>query len=128
MTDGLREDDLEVFVERTYRLILRLPDVSVEELENAVEEVADAELYEVDVSDLSVEATHKEFETADIQGGVSRDVDGDAVLTLQGFMYLDSAAEFLDGLHDLLRHEALETAAVELSEADLDESPLERVL
>lgn len=126
-------DELELFAEKTYRLIVRLPDVELDALENAVEEtVEDVEFSEVDVTEFSQEASHKEFEGGfrdnPIEGGVSRDVNDVTVLTLRGLVYVDTAADFLDELHDLLRDEALESAAERLRSYDADENPLERVL
>lgn len=63
-----------------------------------------------------------------MEGGVSRDVNDSTVLTLRGVVYVDSAADFIDELHDLLRVNALERVANRLREYDADENPLERVL
>lgn len=127
------DDELELFAEKTYRLILRLPGVERDALENAVTEtVDDAEFRDVDVTDFSAKASHREFEGTfngnPVEGGVSRDVNDTTVLTLRGVVYVDGAADFLDELHDLLRDDVLESAVNRLREYDADENPLERVL
>lgn len=129
----MTEDELELFAEKTYRLILRLPGVERDALENAVTETVDDVVFEeVDVTEFSRGASHREFEgTFDgnpVEGGVSRDVNGTTVLTLRGIVYVDNAAEYLTELHDLLREEALERVAGRLQDYDADENPLERVL
>ncbi|MDZ7688146.1 MAG: hypothetical protein U5J64_05365 [Halobacteriales archaeon] len=126
------DEDLELFAERTYRLIVRLGELSVEAVENAVSEAFDAEFEDVDVSEFAVGATHAEFEGThegnDVRGTVSEDVNGVTVLTLQDIVYVDNAADRLDTLNDLLRDETLADAARRLREHDADENPLEKVL
>ncbi len=127
MTPGDRET-LELFEEKTYRIILRLPEVDVEALETAVEDVWDVEVEEVDVSEFSAGAVHKEFDTADVTGSVSVDVDGDAVLTLRDLVYVESAADHLEELDHLLKLETLSESADRLRDVDADENPLEKIL
>lgn len=128
--DGTEE--LELFAEKTYRLIVRLEDLSVDAVENAVSETFDADFEEVDVSEFAAGATHAEFEGThegnEVTGTVSEDVNGTTVLTLQDIVYVDGAAEYLEALDDLLRDEALGRAAHRLREHDADENPLEKVL
>jgi hypothetical protein len=126
------DEELELFAERTYRLILRLEELSVDAVENAVIEAFDAEFEEVDVSEFAVGATHSEFEGThegtEVTGTVSEDVNGTTVLTLQDVVYVDGAADHLDALDDLLRDDTLGGAARRLREHDADENPLEKVL
>ena len=126
------EEELELFAEKTYRLIVRLEDLSVDAVENAVREAFDADFEEVDVSEFAAGATHAEFEGThegnDVCGTVSEDVNGTTVLTLQDIVYVDGAADYLDALNDLLRDDTLESAARRLREHDADENPLEKVL
>ncbi len=132
MTPDADEEELELFAERTYRLIVRLEDLSVDAVENAVREAFDAEFEEVDVSEFAAGATHSEFEGThegnDVTGTVSEDVNGTTVLTLLDIVYVDGAADLLDALNDLLRDETLGRAARRLREHDADENPLEKVL
>lgn len=121
-------ETLELFSEKTYRLILRLPGVDLESLETAVEDSFDVELEEVDVSDLSLDAGRREFESASVTGAVSVDVEGDPVLTLRDVVYVDDAAERLEELDDLLDADALQESAEKLREFDADENPLEKIL
>lgn len=126
------DEELELFAEKTFRLIVRLEELSVDAVENAVREAFDAEFEDVDVSEFAAGATHAEFEGThegnDVTGTVSEDVNGTTVLTLQDVVYVDGAADYLDALNDLLRDEALERAASRLREHDADENPLEKVL
>lgn len=125
-------DELELFAERTYRLIVRLDDVTVDAVENAVEDVFDAEFEDVSVAEFAAGATHAEFEGThegnEVTGTVSEDVNGETVLTLQDIVYVDAAADYLDALDDLLRDEALTAAAERLRGHDANENPLEKVL
>lgn len=125
-------EELELFAEKTFRLIVRLEDLSVDAVENAVGEAFDAEFEDVDVSEFAAGATHSEFEGTydgnELTGTVSEDVNGTTVLTLQNLVYVDAAADYLDALNDLLRDETLERAARRLREHDADENPLEKVL
>ncbi len=125
-------DELELFAERTYRLIVRLDDVTVDAVENAVEDVFDAEFEDVNVAEFAAGATHAEFEGThegnEVTGTVSEDVNGETVLTLQDIVYVDAAADYLDALDDLLRDEALTAAAERLRGHDANENPLEKVL
>lgn len=125
-------DELELFAERTYRLIVRLDDVTVDAVENAVEDVFDAEFEDVNVAEFAAGATHAEFEGThegnEVTGTVSEDVNGETVLTLQDIVYVDAAADYLDALDDLLRDEALSDAAERLRGHDANENPLEKVL
>jgi len=131
-TTNDEHDELELFAERTYRLIVRLEDLTVDAVENAVREAFDAEFQDVDVSEFSAGATHSEFEGThegnEVTGTVSEDVNGTTVLTLQDLVYVDGAADRLDALNDLLRNETLGDAARRLREHDADENPLEKVL
>lgn len=127
MTDDDRET-LELFAEKTYRLILRLPEVDRESLETAVEDTFDVELEEVDVSEFSPAASRHEFESESVTGAVSVDVDGNTVLTLRDVVYVDDAAERLEELDHLLKVDALSESAERLREFDADENPLEKVL
>lgn len=129
----MTEDELELFAEKTYRLIVRLPGVERDALENAVvETVDDVGFEEVDVTEFSGDASHREFggkfNGNPVEGGVSRDVNDTTVLTLRGVVYVDSGADFLTELHDLLRDDALERVVERLRDYDADENPLERVL
>lgn len=130
----MRDDpeSLELFAERTYRLIVRLDTVGVDAVENAVRDVFDAEFEDVDVAEFAPGASHAEFEGVhegnEVSGTVSEDLDGNTVLTLQDVVYVDGAAECLEALDDLLRDEALTDAARRLHEHDADENPLEKVL
>jgi predicted RNA binding protein with dsRBD fold (UPF0201 family) len=130
----MRDDpeSLELFAERTYRLIVRLDTVGVDAVENAVRDVFDAEFEDVDVAEFAPGASHVEFEGVhegnEVSGTVSEDLDGNTVLTLQDVVYVDGAAECLEALDDLLRDEALTDAARRLHEHDADENPLEKVL
>jgi hypothetical protein len=130
MTDD--PESLELFAERTYRLIVRLDTVGVDAVENAVRDAFDAGFDDVDVAEFAPGASHAEFEGShdgtEVSGTVSEDLDGNAVLTLQGFVYVEGAAERLEALDDLLRDEALTDAARRLREHDADENPLEKVL
>jgi hypothetical protein len=132
MSDDSEDGSLELFAERTYRLILRLDTVGVDAVENAVRDAFDAEFDEVDVAQFAPGASHAEFEGThdgnEVHGTVSEDLDGNAVLTLQDVVYVDGAAERLDALDDLLRDESLADAAERLRDHDADENPLERVL
>ncbi len=127
MTEDGRET-LELFSEKTYRLILRLPAVDRESLETAVEDTFDVELEEVDVSEFSPDASRREFDTESVTGAVSVDVDGNAVLTLRDVVYVDDAADHLEELDHLLKADALSESAERLREFDADENPLEKVL
>lgn len=127
------KDELEVFAEKTFRLIVRIPQMELEAVENAVRETAEIESFdEVDVSNFSANASHAEFEGEfngnPIKGGVSRDVDGETVLTLRGLVYVDTGADFLEDINDLLRTERLDDIADRLREFDAEEVPLERIL
>lgn len=126
------EEELELFAEKTFRLILRLESLGVDAVENAVSEAFDAEFEDVDVSEFAAGATHSEFEGThegnEVTGTVSEDVNGTTVLTLQDIVYVDDAADYLDSLNDLLRDESMESAAERLREHDADENPLEKVL
>lgn len=130
MTDD--PESLELFAERTYRLIVRLDTVGVDAVENAVRDVFDAEFEDVDVAEFAPGASHAEFEGVhegnEVSGTVSEDLDGNTVLTLQDVVYVDGAAECLEALDDLLRDEALTDASRRLHEHDADENPLEKVL
>jgi len=125
-------EEVELFAERTYRLIVRLDDVTVDAVENAVADVFDAEFEDVNVAEFAPGASHAEFEGEyegnDVAGTVSEDLNGETVLTLQDVVYVDAAAEYLDALDDLLRDESLTDAADRLREHDADENPLEKVL
>lgn len=125
-------EELELFAEKTFRLIVRLEDLSVDAVENAVREAFEAEFEDVDVSEFAAGATHAEFEGThegnDVTGTVSEDVNGVTVLTLQDIVYVDGAADHIDALNDLLRDETLETAAQRLRDHDAEETPLEKVL
>ena len=126
------QEELELFAERTYRLIVRLEDLSFDAVENAVREAFDAEFEDVDVSEFSVGATHSEFEGTyegnEVSGTVSEDVNGVTVLTLQDIVYVENAVDRLDALDDLLRDGTLADVARRLREHDADENPLEKVL
>lgn len=128
----MTDEELELFAEKTFRLIVRLEDLSVDAVENAVREAFDADFEDVDVSEFAAGATHAEFEGADdgneLTGTVSEDVNGTTVLTLQDVVYVDGAADHLDTLNDLLRDETLERAAQRLRDHDAEENPLEKVL
>ena len=130
MNDGTEE--LELFAEKTYRLIVRLEDLSVDAVENAVREAFDADFEEVNVSEFAAGATHAEFEGThegnEVTGTVSEDVNGTTALALQDIVYVDGAAEYLETLDDFLRDEALGRTARRLREHDADENPLEKVL
>ena len=132
MTAGGDDNSLELFAERTYRLIVRLDNVGVSAVENAVRNAFDAEFDEVDVAEFAPGASHAEFEGThdgnEVRGTVSEDLSGNAVLTLQDVVYVDGAAERLEALDDLLRDEALADATERLREHDADENPLEKVL
>ncbi|MFW5984412.1 MAG: hypothetical protein ACOCRA_04390 [Halobacteria archaeon] len=132
MTEGDDGETLELFAERTYRLIVRPDSVGVDAVKNAVRDAFDADFDEVDVAEFAPGASHAEFEgTHDgnaVSGTVSEDLDGNAVLTLHDIVYVDGAAERLESLNDLLRDEVLDDAAVRLYEHDADENPLEKVL
>ena len=121
-------ETLELFSEKTYRLILRLPEVDRESLETAVEDSFDVELEDVDVSEFSPDASRHEFESESVTGAVSVDVDGNTVLTLRDVVYVDDAAERLEELDHLLKEDALAESAEELRAFDADENPLEKVL
>lgn len=121
-------ETLELFEEKTYRLIVRLPDVDVDSLETAVEDVWDVELEEVDVDEFSVKAARKEFDSPSVTGAVSRDVEGNPVLTLRDVVYVDDAADQLDELDHLLKVDSLSDSADELRSFDADENPLEKLL
>lgn len=125
-------EDLELFAERTYRLILRLDNVGVEAVENAVGETFDVDFEDVNVSEFAPGAYHAEFdgthEGNDVNGTVSEDTDGNAALTLQDIVYVEGAADLLEDLNDLLRDDGIEDAARRLREHDADENPLEKVL
>lgn len=129
---AMSDEELELFAEKTFRLIVRLDDLSVDAVENALGEAFDAEFEDVDVSEFAAGATHAEFEGAhegnDVRGTVSEDVNSTTVLTLQDVVYVDGAADYLDALNDLLRDEAIERVASRLREYDADENPLEKVL
>ncbi|XGI83971.1 hypothetical protein ACEU6E_01610 [Halorutilales archaeon Cl-col2-1] len=130
MTDDER---LELFSEKSFRLILRIPEVDTDAVTNAVHEAAEVDEHDdVDVSEFSAHATHSEFEGEfrgnAIEGGVSRDVNGNTVLTLRRIVYVDNSADFIDEINDLLRIERLEDAAERLREYDADEVPLKKVL
>jgi hypothetical protein len=128
----MTDEELELFAEKTFRLIVRLEDLSVDAVENAVREAFDADFEDVDVSEFAAGATHAEFEGADdgneLTGTVSEDVNGTTVLTLQDVVYVDGAADHLDTLNDLLRDETLERATQRLRDHDAEENPLEKVL
>ena len=128
----MTDETLELFAERTYRLIVRPDSVDVDAVENAVQDVFDADFDEVDVAEFAPGASHSEFEGThggyEVSGTVSQDLDGNAVLTLQGVVYVDGAAERLEALNDLLRDETLTDAVDRLREHDADENPLEKVL
>ncbi|MCX2819530.1 MAG: hypothetical protein ACI9QA_000866 [Methanobacteriota archaeon] len=128
----MTDETLELFAERTYRLIVRLDSVGVDAVENAVTEVFDADFEDIDVAEFAPGASHAEFEGTyegnEVQGTVSENLDGNAVLTLQDIVYVDGAAERLEALNDLLRDETLADTADRLREHDADENPLERVL
>lgn len=119
---------MELFEEKTYRLILRLPSVDVDSLETAVEDVWDVELDEVDVDEFSAKARRKEFESPSLTGAVSVDVHGDTVLTLRDLMYVDDAADSLEELDHLLKVDRLRESAEQLRDVDADENPLEKIL
>ncbi|MDY7080961.1 MAG: hypothetical protein SXQ77_00790 [Halobacteria archaeon] len=128
-----QEDELELFAEKTFRLIVRVPNIERDAVENAVRETVDEiQFDDVDVTQFSSDATHAEFEGRfegnDIEGGVSKDVNGTTVLTLRGIVYVDTAAEFIDELNDLLRIGRLDEVTQRLRDYDADENPLERVL
>lgn len=127
MTEGL-----ELFSERTYRLIVRLEDVGTEAVKNAVVEAFDADFDDMKVSEFAPGTSHAEFdgihEGNEVVGNVSQDIDGNAVLTLQEIVYVDGAADLLEDLNDLLREEGIEDATRRLREHDADENPLEKVL
>lgn len=126
------QEELELFSEKTFRLIVRLEDLTVDAVENAVVEAFDADFEDVDVSEFAAGATHSEFEGKhegnDVTGTVSEDVNGVTVLTLQDIVYVDGAADLLETLNDLLRDETLADTATRLREHDADENPLEKVL
>jgi hypothetical protein len=128
----MTDETLELFAERTYRLIVRPDSVDADAVESAVRDVFDADFDEVDVAEFAPGASHSEFEGTyegnEVSGTVSEDLGGNAVLTLQGVVYVDGAAEHLEALNDLLRDEALTDAVDRLREHDADENPLERVL
>ncbi|MFP4174954.1 MAG: hypothetical protein ACLFSW_04160 [Halobacteriales archaeon] len=125
MTGGDDGETLELFAERTYRLIVRLDSVGVDAVKNAVRDAFDADFDEVDVAEFAPGASH---DGNAVSGTVSEDLDGNAVLTLHDIVYVDGAAERLESLNDLLRDEVLDDAAVRLYEHDADENPLEKVL
>jgi hypothetical protein len=125
-------EELELFAEKMFRLIVRLDDLSVDAAENALREAFDADFEDVDVSEFAAGATYAEFEGThegnDVTGTASEDVNGTTVLTLQDIVYVEGAADYFDDLNDLLRDEALADAARRLREHDADENPPEKVL
>lgn len=128
----MTDEELELFAEKTFRLIVRLEDLSVDAVENGVREAFGADFEDVDFSEFAAGATHAEFEGVhdgnELTGTVSEDVNGTTVLTLQDVVYVDGAADHLDALNDLLRDETLESATRRLRDHDAEENPLEKVL
>lgn len=128
----MTDEELELFAEKTFRLIVRLEGLSVDAVENAVREAFDADFEDVDVSEFAADATHAEFEGVhdgnELTGTVSEDVNGTTVLTLQDVVYVDGAADHLEALNDLLRDDTLGRAARRLRDHDAEENPLEKVL